>query len=157
MIVKHLSLQDLRDRADAFHLIISGVALMFAVFALVYVLQTDSEVKALTQEQREKEKPREEIGDEWLFQSELFTTELSQADMAKINSAYIQFQWEQELSIRFFADDGRQGAILFTEDGVVYSGDVSFDESAKMFFDLFWKEYVLENHLRAKCGLEKVK
>ncbi len=65
--------------------------------------------------------------------------------------AEIRFTWEP-LRIEFLSDVGKKATILFTEDTVTYSGDISFDESTKMFFDLFWKEYILEQHLKAKCN-----
>ena len=72
-------------------------------------------------------------------------------DVLKAQStAQIRFS-QNPLSITFVAEDGKESTILFAEDGVTYSGDVTTAESAKMFFNLFWKSYVLENHLRAKC------
>jgi len=105
--------------------------------------------------QRDKEKPRTcclantpECLECWAELREKETPLLT--DTAELNfdwnvqsSAYIRFSWEP-LSIEFVADDGKEAKILFTEEGVTYSGDVSFDESTKMFFDLFWKKYILK-------------
>lgn len=66
------------------------------------------------------------------------------------SAAEIRFSWDP-LQIEFVSDDGNRSTILFTEEGVTYSGDIPLDESTKMFFDLFWKKYILEQHLKAKC------
>ena len=93
------------------------------------------------QEQREEKAPLKPF--ELLQDSDLF-------DFSMMSTAYIRFS-QEPLSIEFVPDDGKQAKILFTEEGVTYSGDVSFDESAKMFFDLFWTNYILKEHLKAKC------
>ena len=88
-------------------------------------------------------------------QEKMSTQEVENIDassftVAAANSAEIRFVWEP-LSIVFRSADGKESTILFTEDGVGYSGDVPFDRSTKMFFNLFWKEYILKEHLKAKC------
>ena len=94
--------------------------------------------------------PRSEAAQEQREEKSPLFTDMDVLGMSVQSTAFIRFSWEP-LSIEFVADDGKTSKILFTEDGVTYSGDVSFDDSAKMFFDLFWKEYVLKENLKAKC------
>ena len=94
--------------------------------------------------------PRSEAAQEQREEKTPLITDVAEIDWATQSTAYIRFSWEP-LSIEFIAEDGKTSTILFTEDSVTYSGDVTFDESAKMFFDLFWKEYILKQHLKVKC------
>jgi len=117
----------------------SGACLSIALLSLLLASVTSAQVpprSEAAQEQREEKTP--------------LLAEVAEIDWVTQSTAYIRFSWEP-LSIEFIADDGKTSTILFTEESVTYSGGLTFDESAKMFFELFWKEYILQNHLRAKC------
>ena len=122
------------------------MVILFAPFLVIAPIQTNAQVpprSEAAQEQREEKSPPKPS--EILQHSDLFDYYTM-----KMSSAQIRFS-QEPLSIVFRADDGKESTILFTEDGVTYSGDVTTDESAKMFFNLFWKKYILEEHLKAKC------